>query len=99
MKPKPNALRKKSSAPLNLKRQERLEAERLEQERLAQEAEAQRLAQEEENERLAIAQAKAEDIESLREECWQIKLLNKRNLKKKVSLADWKKGSLKTRQT
>ncbi len=78
--------------------QERLEAERLEQERLAQEAEAQRLAQEEENERLAIAQAEAEDIESLREEVLADKVVEQEKPKKEGFFSRLKKGLLKTRQ-
>ncbi|MER1721003.1 signal recognition particle-docking protein FtsY, partial [Proteus terrae] len=60
---------------------QRQEAERAEQARLAQEAEAQRLAQEE-NERLAIAQAEAEDIESLREEVLADKVVEQEKPKK-----------------
>ncbi|MBG2802256.1 signal recognition particle-docking protein FtsY [Proteus mirabilis] len=83
--------------------QERLEAQRqeaarLEQERLAQEAEAQRLAQEEENERLAIAQAEAEDIESLREEVLADKVVEQEKPKKEGFFSRLKKGLLKTRQ-
>ncbi|QPB78312.1 signal recognition particle-docking protein FtsY [Proteus sp. GOKU] len=78
--------------------QERLEVERLEQERLAQEAEAQRLAQEEENERLAIAQAEAEDIESLREEVLADKVVEQEKPKKEGFFSRLKKGLLKTRQ-
>ncbi|HEJ9627596.1 TPA: signal recognition particle-docking protein FtsY [Proteus mirabilis] len=78
--------------------QGRLEAERLEQERLAQEAEAQRLAQEEENERLAIAQAEAEDIESLREEVLADKVVEQEKPKKEGFFSRLKKGLLKTRQ-
>ncbi|MGA3701560.1 signal recognition particle-docking protein FtsY, partial [Enterobacteriaceae bacterium TYF_5] len=78
--------------------QERVEAERLEQERLAQEAEAQRLAQEEENERLAIAQAEAEDIESLREEVLADKVVEQEKPKKEGFFSRLKKGLLKTRQ-
>ncbi|MEQ5175791.1 signal recognition particle-docking protein FtsY [Proteus genomosp. 6] len=78
--------------------QERQEAARLEQERLAQEAEAQRLAQEEENERLAIAQAEAEDIESLREEVLADKVVEQEKPKKEGFFSRLKKGLLKTRQ-
>ena len=78
--------------------QERVEAEHLEQERLAQEAEAQRLAQEEENERLAIAQAEAEDIESLREEVLADKVVEQEKPKKEGFFSRLKKGLLKTRQ-
>ena len=83
--------------------QERLEAQRqeaarLEQERLAQEAEAQRLAQEEENERLAIAQAEAEDIESLREDVLADKVVEQEKPKKEGFFSRLKKGLLKTRQ-
>ncbi|WYW99565.1 signal recognition particle-docking protein FtsY [Proteus vulgaris] len=78
--------------------QERLEAQRIEQERLAQEAEAQRLAQEEENERLAIAQAEAEDIESLREEVLADKVIEQEKPKREGFFSRLKKGLLKTRQ-
>ncbi|WP_235375996.1 signal recognition particle-docking protein FtsY [Proteus faecis] len=78
--------------------QERQEAVRLEQERLAQEAEAQRLAQEEENERLSIAQAEAEDIESLREEVLADKVVEQEKPKKEGFFSRLKKGLLKTRQ-
>ncbi|WP_193016699.1 signal recognition particle-docking protein FtsY, partial [Proteus sp. FME41] len=78
--------------------QDRLEAERLEQERLAQEAEAQRLAQEEENKRLAIAQAEAEDIESLREDVLADKVVEQEKPKKEGFFSRLKKGLLKTRQ-
>ncbi|WP_109407111.1 signal recognition particle-docking protein FtsY [Proteus faecis] len=78
--------------------QERQEAARLEQERLAQEAEAQRLAQEEENERLSIAQAEAEDIESLREEVLADKVVEQEKPKKEGFFSRLKKGLLKTRQ-
>ena len=77
---------------------QRQEAARLEQERLAQEAEAQRLAQEEENERLAIAQAEAEDIESLREEVLADKVVEQEKPKKEGFFSRLKKGLLKTRQ-
>ena len=78
--------------------QERQEAARLEQERLAQEAEALRLAQEEENERLSIAQAEAEDIESLREEVLADKVVEQEKPKKEGFFSRLKKGLLKTRQ-
>ncbi|SUC14147.1 cell division protein [Proteus vulgaris] len=78
--------------------QERLEAQRIEQERLAQEAQAQRLAQEEENERLAIAQAEAEDIESLREEVLADKVVEQEKPKREGFFSRLKKGLLKTRQ-
>ncbi|MCT8250074.1 signal recognition particle-docking protein FtsY [Proteus faecis] len=78
--------------------QERQEAARLEQERLAQEAQAQRLAREEENERLAIAQAEAEDIESLREEVLADKVVEQEKPKKEGFFSRLKKGLLKTRQ-
>lgn len=77
---------------------ERQEAERAEQTRLAQEAQAQRLAQEEENERLAIAQAEAEDIESLREEVLADKVVEQEKPKKEGFFSRLKKGLLKTRQ-
>ncbi len=77
---------------------ERQEAERAEQVRLAQEAQAQRLAQEEENERLAIAQAEAEDIESLREEVLADKVVEQEKPKKEGFFSRLKKGLLKTRQ-
>ncbi|MBG5949659.1 signal recognition particle-docking protein FtsY [Proteus terrae] len=89
---------------------QRQEAERAEQARLAQEAEAQRLAQEEaqrleqerlaqeENERLAIAQAEAEDIESLREEVLADKVVEQEKPKKEGFFSRLKKGLLKTRQ-
>ncbi|WP_099074062.1 signal recognition particle-docking protein FtsY [Proteus alimentorum] len=77
---------------------QRQEAARLEQERLAQEAEAQRLAQEEENERLAIAQAEAEDIESLREDVLADKVVEQEKPKKEGFFSRLKKGLLKTRQ-
>ncbi|MEQ5169750.1 signal recognition particle-docking protein FtsY [Proteus terrae] len=89
---------------------QRQEAERVEQARLAQEAEAQRLAQEEaqrleqerlaqeENERLAIAQAEAEDIESLREEVLADKVVEQEKPKKEGFFSRLKKGLLKTRQ-
>ncbi|MEY0450791.1 signal recognition particle-docking protein FtsY [Proteus terrae] len=76
---------------------QRQEAERAEQDRLAQEAEAQRLAQEE-NERLAIAQAEAEDIESLREEVLADKVVEQEKPKKEGFFSRLKKGLLKTRQ-
>ncbi|MCF1957666.1 signal recognition particle-docking protein FtsY, partial [Escherichia coli] len=76
---------------------QRQEAMCLEQERLAQEAEAQRLAQEE-NERLAIAQAEAEDIESLREEVLADKVVEQEKPKKEGFFSRLKKGLLKTRQ-
>ncbi|MEQ5160043.1 signal recognition particle-docking protein FtsY, partial [Proteus terrae] len=76
---------------------QRQEAERAEQARLAQEAEAQRLAQEE-NERLAIAQAEAEDIESLREEVLADKVVEQEKPKKEGFFSRLKKGLLKTRQ-
>ncbi|QPN90144.1 signal recognition particle-docking protein FtsY [Proteus vulgaris] len=78
--------------------QERLKAQRIEQERLAQEAETQRLAQEEENERLAIAQAEAEDIESLREEVLADKVIEQEKPKREGFFSRLKKGLLKTRQ-
>ena len=89
---------------------QRQEAERAEQARLAQEAEAQRLAQEEaqrleqerlaqeENKRLAIAQAEAEDIESLREEVLADKVVEQEKPKKEGFFSRLKKGLLKTRQ-
>ncbi|WP_368879271.1 signal recognition particle-docking protein FtsY [Proteus terrae] len=77
---------------------ERQEAERAEQVRLAQETQAQRLAQEEENERLAIAQAEAEDIESLREEVLADKVVEQEKPKKEGFFSRLKKGLLKTRQ-
>ncbi|MEQ5225556.1 signal recognition particle-docking protein FtsY [Proteus cibi] len=76
----------------------RLEAEHAEQARLAQEAEAQRLAQEEENERIAIAQAEAEDIGSLREEVLADKVVEQEKPKKEGFFSRLKKGLLKTRQ-
>ncbi|MBG6037821.1 signal recognition particle-docking protein FtsY [Proteus cibarius] len=76
---------------------QRQEAERAEQDRLAQEAEVQRLAQEE-NERLAIAQAEAEDIESLREEVLADKVVEQEKPKKEGFFSRLKKGLLKTRQ-
>ncbi|MBG6031642.1 signal recognition particle-docking protein FtsY [Proteus hauseri] len=81
-----------------LEEAQRQEAARLEQERLAQEAEAQRLAQEEENERIAIAQAEAEDIGSLREEVLADKVVEQEKPKKEGFFSRLKKGLLKTRQ-
>ena len=81
-----------------LEEAKRQEAARLEQERLAQEAEAQRLAQEEENERIAIAQAEAEDIGSLREEVLADKVVEQEKPKKEGFFSRLKKGLLKTRQ-
>ncbi|MEB6858162.1 signal recognition particle-docking protein FtsY [Proteus cibi] len=81
-----------------LEEAQRQEAARLEQERLSQEAEAQRLAQEEENERIAIAQAEAEDIGSLREEVLADKVVEQEKPKKEGFFSRLKKGLLKTRQ-
>ncbi|WP_109406182.1 signal recognition particle-docking protein FtsY, partial [Proteus hauseri] len=72
--------------------EERLAAERAEQQRLAQEAEA------EEQARLAIAQAEAEDIESLREEVLADKPIEQEKPKKEGFFSRLKKGLLKTRQ-
>ncbi|XOY30288.1 signal recognition particle-docking protein FtsY [Proteus cibi] len=90
------ALRQAEQA--RLEEAQRQEAARLEQERLAQEAEAQRLAQEEENERIAIAQAEAEDIGSLREEVLADKVVEQEKPKKEGFFSRLKKGLLKTRQ-
>ena len=77
---------------------QRVEAERLEHIRLQQQAEQHRLAQEEENARLAIAQAQAEDIESLREEILADKPVEQEKPKKEGFFSRLKKGLLKTRQ-